>query len=74
MAWATVGLPLGVWLTNSISAIEIRYAIELIINMLEMAYGLPYKHDNHTIAVNFIDAQWERITSQSNPGRKSDLR
>ncbi len=28
--------------------------------MLEMAYGLPYKHDDHKTAINLIDAQLAR--------------
>jgi hypothetical protein len=34
--------------------------------MIEMAYGLPYKHDYHKTATNLIDAQLklEKINSQ----------
>jgi hypothetical protein len=37
--------------------IEIWDAIELFVSMIEMAYGLPYTHDNHMTAINLIDEQ-----------------
>ena len=33
--------------------------------MVEMAYGLPYKHENSTIAINLVDAQLALDLSQS---------
>ena len=33
--------------------------------MVEMVYGLPYKHDDHTTAIMFIDAQLEKFNSQA---------
>ena len=33
--------------------------------MVEMAHGLPYKHEDHTTAIKFIDAQLEKINSQA---------
>ena len=41
--------------------VEIRDNIELFISMVEMAYGLPYKEDDHTTAMQFIDVQLEKI-------------
>ena len=41
--------------------IEIRDAVELLVSMVEMAYGLPYKHEDHTAAIILIDAQLEKI-------------
>ena len=40
------------------SFVEIWDSIELLISMVEMAYGLPYKHDHddHTTAIQFIDS------------------
>ena len=40
--------------------------------MVEMAYGLPYKHDDHKTAINFIDAQLEKINSQAVFAREQD--
>ena len=40
--------------------------------MVEMASGLPYKHDDHTTAIQFIDAQLEKINSQAVFGREQD--
>ena len=37
--------------------------------MVEMANGLPYKDEDHTTAIQFIDAQLERINSQTVFGR-----
>ena len=28
--------------------------------MVEMAYGLPYQHEDSTVAINLVDAQLER--------------
>ena len=47
------------------SFVEARENIELLISMVEMAYGLPYKDEDHTTAIQFIDAQLERINSQT---------
>ena len=54
------------------SFVEIRDGIELLISMVEMAFGLPYKHDDHTTAIQFIDAQLEKINSQAVFGREQD--
>ena len=40
--------------------------------MVEMAYGLPYTHDDHTTAINFIDAQLEKINLQAVFAREQD--
>jgi hypothetical protein len=44
--------------------------------MVEMAYGLPYKHEDSTIAINLVDAQLELDLSQSHfakePGKVQD--
>ena len=40
--------------------------------MVEMAYGLQYKYDDHTTAINFIDAQLEKIKSQAVFAREQD--
>ena len=37
-----------------------------------MAYFLPYKEDDHTTAIQFIDAQLEKINSQAIFGREQD--
>jgi hypothetical protein len=44
-----------------------RDTIELLVSMVEMAYGLQYKHDDHTAAINLIDAQFEKINAQARP-------
>ena len=54
------------------SFIEILDILELLVSMIEMAYGLPYKHDNHTTAINLINAQWEKIYSQATSAREQD--
>ncbi len=33
--------------------------------MEEMAYGLPYKHEDSTVAINLVDAWLEQDLSQS---------
>ena len=53
--------------------VEVRDNIELLINMVEMANCLPYKEDDHTTAIQFIDAQLERINSQAVFGREQDI-
>ena len=40
--------------------------------MVEMAHGLPYKEEDHTTAIQFIDAQLEKINSQAVFGREQD--
>ena len=40
--------------------------------MVEMAYGLQYKHDDHTTAIQFINAQLEMINSQAVFAREQD--
>ena len=43
-----------------------------LVSMVEMAYGLPYKHDDHTTAINLINSQWERINLQHIFAREQD--
>ena len=33
--------------------------------MVEMAYGLPYKHEDSTVAITIVDAQLELDLSQA---------
>ena len=33
--------------------------------MVEIAHGLLYKNDDHTAAIQFIDAQLDKINSQA---------
>ena len=40
--------------------------------MVEMAYGLQYKEDDHTTAIQFIDGQLETINSQAVYGQEQD--
>ena len=40
--------------------------------MVEMAYGLPNKEDDHTTAIQFIDEQLDKINSQAIFGREQD--
>ena len=40
--------------------------------MVEMAYGLPYKHEDSTVAINLVDAQLEQDLSQSLFARDHD--
>ena len=40
--------------------------------MVEMAHGLPYKEDDQTTAIQFIDAQLEKINSQAVFGLEQD--
>ena len=56
--------PSGWWMRPLQSFIEIRDTIELLVSMVKMAYGLQYKHEDHTTAINLIDEQLEKINSQ----------
>jgi hypothetical protein len=40
--------------------------------MVEMAYGLPYKHKDSTVALNLLDAQLEQDLSQSPFAREQE--
>ena len=40
--------------------------------MVKMAYGLPFKHDDHTTAINLINAQLEKINAQKVFAREKD--
>ena len=53
-------------ITDHKSLVEIQDSIKLLISMVEMAPGLvAYKHDDHTTAIQFIDAQLEKINSRA---------
>ena len=40
--------------------IDTRNNIEALVSMVEMAYGLPCKHEDSTVAINIVDAQLEQ--------------
>ncbi len=40
--------------------------------MGEMAYGLPYQHEDSTVAINLVNAQLEQALSQSLFARDQD--
>ena len=44
---------------NSATFIEARNRDnrEALVSMVEMAYGLPYQHEDSTVAINLVDAQ-----------------
>ncbi len=44
--------------------IEIRDFIKLLGSVIDMAFGLQFKHDYHTTAINRINAQLEEINLQ----------
>ena len=46
---------------NSATFIDARNNIETLVSMVEMAYGLPYQHEDSTVAItgNLVDAQLE---------------
>ena len=50
---------------NNATFIEIRNNVEILVSMVEMAYGLPYRHEDSTVAINIVDAQLELDLSQS---------
>ena len=46
-------------ITDHKSFVEIRDSIELLISMVEMAHGLPYKDEDHTTAIQFTMRNWK---------------
>ncbi len=59
-------------MTDHKSNIEVRDSIKLLISMVEMTYGLQCKHEDHTTAIIFIDAQLEKINSHASFAREQD--
>ena len=59
-------------ITDHKAFIEVSEAIELLVSMVEMAYGLQYKYEDHITALQLINAQWEKINSQANFAREQD--
>ncbi len=57
---------------NSTTFIDARNNIETLVSMVEMAYGLPYQHEDSTVAINLVDAQLDRDLSQSPFDRDQD--
>ncbi len=57
---------------NNTTFIEARNNIETLVSMVEMAYGLPFKHEDSTVAINLVDAQLEQDLSQSPFARDQD--
>jgi hypothetical protein len=47
-------------ITDHKSVNEVREATELLVSMVEMAYGLPYKYDDDTTALQLIQAQLKK--------------
>ena len=43
---------------NNSVFIEIRNNIEILVSMVEMAYGLPYRHEDSPVAINIVDAHF----------------
>ena len=59
-------------MTDHKSYIKVRDSIQLLVSMVEMTYGLPYKHEDHTTAIMSIDAQLEKINSQASFAKEQD--
>ncbi len=52
--------------------IEAHNNIETLVSMIELAYGLSYKHEDSTVAINLVDAQLKQDLSQSLFARDQD--
>jgi hypothetical protein len=52
--------------------VEIRDAVELLVGMVAIAYGLPYKHEDHTTAIILIDAQLKNMNSKAIFAKEQD--
>jgi hypothetical protein len=59
-------------INNNATFIEAHNNIETLVSMVEMAYGLPYKHEDTTVAINLVDAQLEQYLYQSLFARDQD--
>ncbi len=57
---------------NNATFIEAHNNIETLVSMVEMACGLPYKHEDTTVAINLVDARLEQDLSQSQFARDQD--
>ncbi len=57
---------------NNVTFIEAHNNIETLVSMVEMAYVLPYKHEDSTVAINIVDAHLEQDLSQSPFARDQD--
>ena len=57
---------------NNATFIDAQNIIELLVSMVEMAYDLPYKHEDFTITINLVDAQLELGVSQSPFAREKE--
>ncbi len=70
---AQLVVEIGKPICNHKTFIDLRDAIDLLVSMIEMAYGLPYKHEDTTTAINLVDAQLELNSLQQRmpPGCKS---
>jgi hypothetical protein len=44
---------------NNATFIDARNNIEILVSMVQMAYGLPYrdKHEDFTVSINLVHAQ-----------------
>ena len=50
---------------NNATFIDARNNIEILVSMVQMAYGLPYKHEDFTVSINLVHAQLELDIPQS---------
>ena len=58
-------------ITDHKTFVDVRDNIELLISMVEIAHGLPYTEEDHTTAIQFIDAQLEKINQCSAESKTS---
>ncbi len=60
---------------NNATFIEARNNIETLVSMVEMAYDLPYKHEDSTITINLVMLNWSRtFLNHCLPEIRTDLR
>ena len=50
---------------NNATFIEVQNNIEILVSMVEMGYGLPYKYEDSTVAISIVDTQLELDLSQA---------
>ncbi len=45
---------------NRATFIHARNSIEILVSLVEVVYGLRYKHADSTVAINLVDTQLEQ--------------
>ncbi len=70
--WLQLSAEIAKSIYSNATFVDAWNSIEILFSMVETAYGLPYKYEDFTVAINLDDAQLEQDLAQTPLAREQE--